>query len=430
MALLGIDLGTTTLSAVVLDASTRAVIHSQTLPGPGFLPSPEPWARCQDADALVHQAQSLYDSLRERFCIEAVALTGQMHGVVPLNAQGQAIGPLYTWQDGRGALEEDGVSFCRRLSEETGCTLAPGYGLVTHAYNLRHNLAEVGTVSLATAAGYLGMRLTGRTAPLLHASDAASLGGYDIPAGHFCPAAKRVACQALPEVTDRAEWLGRTREGIPVCVAIGDNQASFLGAVDEPEDSLLVNIGTGSQVSVCSERFIQSDAFDTRPFVGGRYLLVSSPLCGGRSYALLERFLRACAALGGADPEAPLYDVMNALAMTRPAQPLHVDTRFCGTRREPDRRGAITNLSEDSFTPAHFVRGVLEGMAEELLEGYQAMRTHLNALPRCIVASGNGVGRNPALQAILSEAFSLPLTLSPYQEEAARGAALFALSLL
>lgn len=430
MALLGIDLGTTTLSAVVLDASTRAVIHSETMPGPGFLPAPEPWARCQDADALIHQAQTLYSSLLKRFNIEAVALTGQMHGVIPINAQGQAIGPLYTWQDGRGALEEEGVSFCRRLSGETGCALFPGYGLVTHAYNLRHNLAEEGAAFLTTAAGYLGMRLTGRRTPLLHASDAASLGGYDIPGKRFYDSAVRAANNTLPDVTDRAEWLGRTREGIPVCVAIGDNQASFLGAVDDPLHSLLVNIGTGSQVSVCSDHFIQNDAFDTRPFTDGRFLLVASPLCGGRSYALLERFIRACAALGGANPQAPLYDAMNALAMTSQAHSLSVDTRFCGTRREPNRRGAITNLSEDSFTPAHMIRGMLEGMAQELYEGYQAMTTCLDSLPQHMVASGNGVGRNPALQAILSETFALPLTLSPYREEAARGAALFALTLL
>ena len=360
-----------------------------------------------------------------------MALTGQMHGVVPVDENGLAAGPLYTWQDGRGALIENGESVCDVLSRETGLSVASGYGLATHVYNLRHGLADPRTRALTTAAGYLGMRLTGRKRPLLHASDAASLGGYDVRTRRFLEAAVRLSGDALPESTDQAVWLGKTRDHVPVAVAIGDNQASFLGAADDWARSLLVNVGTGSQVSLCAEKCVLSDAFDTRPFIGGRYLLVSSPLCGGKSYALLERFLRSCAALAGCDESKSLYGAMNALAMAEPRDPLTVDTRFCGTRRDPALRASITNLGEDNFDAAHLIRGVLTGMARELYDGYAAMRAALPLRSDLVLtASGNGAKRNPALQSILAQTFGLPLTLSPYDEEAARGAAIFALGLL
>ena len=122
---------------------------------------------------------------------------------------------------------------------------------------------------------------------------------------------------------------------------------------------------------------------------------------------------------------------MNALAMAEPRDPLTVDTRFCGTRRDPALRASITNLGEDNFDAAHLIRGVLTGMARELYDGYAAMRAALPLRSDLVLtASGNGAKRNPALQSILAQTFGLPLTLSPYAEEAARGAAIFALGLL
>ena len=431
MAILGIDLGTTTLSAVVLDEETRSVIHSETHKSCGFLATSESWARIQDADALADEGLSLYSRLSKEYALSAVALTGQMHGIVPVDDGGHAVGPLYTWQDGRGALVENGESISNALSRETGLTVASGYGLATHVYNLRHHIADPRTRALTTAAGYLGMRLTGRKTPLLHASDAASLGGYDVQTHAFCEAAMRLSGNTLPESTPEAVWLGKTRDHVPVAIAIGDNQASFLGASDDWARTLLVNIGTGSQVSLCADQRVLSEAFDTRPFIAGKYLLVASPLCGGRSYALLERFLRSCAALAGCDDTQPLYETMNRLAMNEPTDPLTVDTRFCGTRRDPDLRASITRIGEDNFDAAHLICGVLHGMARELHDDYAAMKA---ALPErsdlLLTASGNGVRRNPALQKILAQTFDLPLTLSPYDEEAARGAALFALSMI
>ena len=53
--------------------------------------------------------------------------------------------------------------------------------------------------------------------------------------------------------------------------AIGDNQASFLGAV--PRDgSVLVNVGTGSQISVLADQIRSFDQLECRPYRKGKYL--------------------------------------------------------------------------------------------------------------------------------------------------------------
>ena len=68
-------------------------------------------------------------------------------------------------------------------------------------------------------------------------------------------------------------------------------------------------------------------------------------------------------------------------------------------------------------------RGFLEGMVAELQEMYRAMQVSRQHL----VGSGNGLRKNPALQKIAQAAFDAPLRIPVHTEEAAYGAALFAL---
>lgn len=68
--------------------------------------------------------------------IKGIGLSGQMHGILYVDAEGLAVSPLYTWQDMRGSLlYKDGISYAAYLSGQTGFPLSTGFGLVTHYYN-------------------------------------------------------------------------------------------------------------------------------------------------------------------------------------------------------------------------------------------------------------------------------------------------------
>ena len=94
--------------------------------------------RKQDASGIECTALSLLDGLLQEFPdIGCVGLTGQMHGIVYVDAAGQLLSPLYTWQDETGAQPgPDGKSTAARLTARTGYPLASGYGLVTLACHL------------------------------------------------------------------------------------------------------------------------------------------------------------------------------------------------------------------------------------------------------------------------------------------------------
>ena len=421
MKAIGIDIGTTTISTVVLDQESRQVLRSETISNGSFIRTENSWERIQDPDVILPKARNVLDKFLTEFPDTAsIGITGQMHGIVYMDASGHALSPLYTWQDGRGEAILD------IIRDKTGKTVASGYGLVTHIYNLMHDLVPTGTAKLGTIGDYLGMQLCGLTEPLIHISNAASLGFFDSRRCCFDQDSllkMGVDPSILPEITDEFTKLGEYR-GIPVTAAIGDNQASFLGSVGLQENVLLLNMGTGGQISVLSNHFFEAPGIEARPLVRGKYLLVGSSLCGGRAYAILENFLRAYvkAACG---EDASQYQVMAELAAKGAgADPMRVDTRFNGSRTDPALRGSITNLSEDNFTPEGLIYGILYGMSKELFDLYAQIREGTGIVARLLIASGNGYRRNPILRQISGEMFGAKLIPAPYEEEAACGAAI------
>ena len=220
--------------------------------------------------------------------------------------------------------------------------------------------------------------------------------------------------------------IGVYEGSIPVYAAIGDNQASFLGATGGDRACMLVNVGTGSQFSVFSPDYLSCPGLETRPFPGG-YLIVGASLCGGRAYALLERFLASAAEVVTGVPADSCYEAMDR-ALSRGEKPDNLPNLtplFQGTRENPALRGSITGLDPENFTFPHLIWAMLEGMAEELHAMYLRYIDCSHKTAR-LVGSGNGLRKNKHLQASFSRCFGQPLQMSDCLEEAAVGATLYA----
>ena len=87
------------------------------------------------------------------------------------------------------------------------------------------------------------MKMTGRREPLMHSSNAASLGMFDVRERCFMREIIRDAGiqeDLLPETSDEFAVLGKYR-GRKVSLAIGDNQAGFLGAAYEASRRIKTN---------------------------------------------------------------------------------------------------------------------------------------------------------------------------------------------
>lgn len=407
MQALGIDIGTTSICGVVLDAQSGTVLRVENRKNDSFLPPTAPFAKEQDVQKITAQIDALLDVLYDEKTIGVIGVTGQMHGIVYLDQHGAPCSPLYTWQDGRGnETDENGVTYADRLHGATG------FGLVTDLYNEEHGLIAPQAVTFCTIHDYIAMRMCQNHAPLIHTSDAASFGAYDAQTHRFL-----VHNDRLPNVVNDFRVIG-TYHDTPVCVAIGDNQASFLGTAGE--SCALINVGTGSQISIPVQGYCKTELLETRPLCGEDYILVGSSLCGGRAFAILEHFFADVVQMATGTRPENLYPAMDEMLKTPHDTTVRIDPRFSGTRTDPSLRARILELSEDNFTARDLCWAMLWGMTDELYTLY----TSANIDFKQFVGSGNGLRRNQALRHCMEQRFGSPIRFSKNREEAAVGAAM------
>lgn len=408
MKILGIDIGTTGICGVITDTSNGEMIKSITKKNTSFISSENGFERIQDADSIFDIVFGIIDELFDED-IAAIGFSGQMHGILYTNESGKALSPLYIWQDQRGAKEyKDGKTYAEYL----GCF--PGYGLASDLYNQENGIIPEDAGYLCTIADWIVMRLCELDSPIIHITNAASLGAFDAKNNKFI-----IENPRLPEVTKEFKIAGEYR-GIPVAVALGDNQASFIGSV-RSEDYALVNVGTGSQISFLIDDYSEIEGVELRPFDGKRFLCAGCSLCGGRAFAMFEKFCREIAVISGADIEN-FYPMLDRLLENKLSSEIKADCRFCGTRKNPSVKGGYSGITENNFNVAEFAFATLEGIADELYEFYKASGTKKKA----VVCSGNGIRKNPVLCRIVENMFNAEIKLPCYEEEAAFGAALSA----
>lgn len=410
MKAIGLDIGTTSICGILADIHSGAVEKSITLPNDSGLSSPNAWEKIQSPQRILEIVHIILSKL---MCdgVVSIGVTGQMHGILYVDAEGSAVSPLYTWQDGRGDLAFQNTTYARFLNSATG------YGLVTDFYNEKNGLIPETAEKFCTIHDFVVMKLCGNKAPAVHVSDAASFGLYDLKNNAFT-----IENDRIPEVVHGVQTAGYYKN-IPVTVAIGDNQASFIGSVKD-QNAVLVNVGTGSQISVLSDEIYSVRGLETRPLYDDKYILVGSALCGGRSFAALECFFREVVFLATKEKCASLYGPMLDAIDNLKETGLIFDNRFCGTREKPDLRGSIQNISLENFTPENFIFGSLYAISDELFQMYQKTGKTCSTL----VGSGNGIRRNKKLRQMFEAAFSCKMNIPNQQEEASFGAMLFSLA--
>lgn len=423
---IGIDTGTTSISMALLNES-REVIDSVTVNHGAFIDGEFPESRVQSPEKILEAVMASLNSLTQKYGQpSAIGLTGQMHGILYVNSKGQSVSPLYTWQDVSGSIKINGKSSIEILRENR-MKCSAGYGVPAHLYLQRAGKIPHDAVKFTTISDYVAMKLCGSVAPVLSSEMAAGLGCFDVQKREFMFDALKSAgidVSFLPETVKGYGVVGKTESGVPVVCSMGDNQASFMGSVDEPENTLLLNIGTGSQISFMTREYVDVNTdIELRPY-GEAYILAGSALCGGRAYAMLENFYREIAGRSCYDVMSKhAEDFLNSRGLS---QAWDVDTRFQGTRSNPDITGNIKGITAENFCPGAFTVGVMRGIINELHEMYTEMLRLTSRRAKFIAGSGNGLRRNEIMRKIAEEIFGLEVKIPKGMEEAARGAAMCA----
>ena len=451
---IGLDLGTTSISGLILDTESKAVLLHRSISNNSEITTPEgknkgysEW----DIEQMTKLAYNLLSDLAKesvQMDISAIGVTGQMHGMVLLGQDSRPCSPFIGWQDqrcnqsfyGEVTYLESIQEISQHYLEKTGCRLSSGY-MATTLFWLHQN--DPGSLANKTAC-FAPDYLTGQLCDIIPVTDptnAASGGVFNLQTGAWDAElihslgllltqfpTIQPSCTVVGEISKMTANITGIPSGIPVSIACGDNQASFAGSVSDYLNSLLINIGTGGQISVFLDKHLSSDGFDVRPFLQDGFLLVGAGLCGGKSYRVLRDFVHHIGiSIFGIDYTSNLYLDLNRLAsnVVAGSDGLRCEPVFSGSRREPDRRGIWEGISTTNFTIGHMARSLVEGIAEQFLVFYDEMKERDGVQPRqSLIGSGNGIRENQLLRQIVSDFFSIPLQTPLHTEEAAVGAAL------
>ncbi len=441
---IGIDFGTTSLSAVLLNIEDFKIEKILSFNTDAYIVLEDDRRKEQSVEKLTQLFDKLISEAMSQpnVQIQAFGFTGQMHGIIGLNKDGLAVTNLVTWQDKSGDIKNsEGVSILEEIRELTGIhTISNGYGIVTLYkwinYDERNDID-----SFCTVPDYFGRRLAKVTRSIkISPSMAHSVGLYDAFNDDWqydLIDRLNLSSISFPQISLHSPIIGYI-DTVPVFVAVGDNQSSFMGSVINKDSTILLNVGTGTQLSflIQKSQYTQYkkhiDGFETqlRPYDTNNYLIATSFLNGGSVYKSLFNFFKdiALQLFGVAEiDEALLWKKMmdvGSLCVNN-EKPLEILPLLEGQRQDPTKGAIINNLYTSNFTSGNFVAGFLIGLAKYYKTG---LLPELEANIQYICGSGNGLKRNSLFCAIIEDVFGYPLRLTPFDEEAAVGAAVYASS--
>lgn len=433
---LGLDVGTSGLKAVAMDASGASVATAdRSYP----LHTPEPgWTEQAPSDwwsAACEALRELTDKLGDREIL-AVGLSGQMHGMVPLDDSGQVIRPAILWNDQRtgGAVAQiEAAVPTQTLIERGGNPAITGFQLPKVIWLREHEPEAFRRVQqILFPKDYIGFQLTGRMAT--EPSDASGSNAFHLASKTWdreVLAALDIDVNLFPEVVASDAVVGHVtsaaadatglRAGTPVVAGAGDNAAAAtaLGLSSSRPRLGSLSLGTSG--------VIFAPLREPTPDPEGRVHLFCH---ADGSYHLLAVTLAAAGSMQWLrDTVFPgrAFDELVELGMNSPrgARGVRFLPYLAGERTphmDPSLRGAWHGLSL-ATGPSDLVRSVLEGVAFSLRDALEVIRS-LSPIERGL-ATGGGARSDSWLQ-IVTDVLELPMSRPEDVPGAAQGAAVLA----
>lgn len=399
---LGIDLGTSEIKVLLMNGDGTLVA---TIGSPLSVQRPEPrWSEQSPEDWWQGTLQTV-DRMRqshpaELAAVQAIGLSGQMHGATLLDREDRPLRPAILWNDTRADEEcRELTARVPRLGALSGNLAMPGFTapkLLWVAKHEREVFARTSTVLLPK--DYLRLRLTGEKVSDL--SDAAGTLWLDVGARAWSDellTATGLSKAQMPSLVEGSAISGQLRKeladrwGMRSSVAIagggGDNASGAVGiGAVAPQDGF-ISLGTSGVI------FVVNAAFAPNPDSAVHTFCHALPRRWHQMSVMLSAAscLRWAVQLTGAQNEAALLQEIVALdPKARALAPVFLPY-LSGERtphNDPHAKGVFFGLSHDTNRAA-LGYAVLEGVTFGLADGWAAL-SKAGATPRVLSLIGGG----------------------------------------
>ena len=433
--LIGIDIGTSGTKCALFDeAGTLKASHTvgypMAQPQNGYAEQdPEDWWQATlEGLKAVGRAVPAAD-------IRGIGLSGQMHGLVMLDAAGKVLRPSIIWCDQRTAAECGEITRrvgADRLMAITASPALTGFTASKILWVRNHEPEHYAACRhILLPKDYIRYRLTGELAT--DASDASGMQLLDIERRDWSPEVLEkldIDRALLAPVYESPEVTGGLTAGVaavtglapgtPVVGGAGDNAASAVGTGVVRDGNAFVTIGTSGVIFAHASQMNPDPKGRIHTFccaVPGAWHVMAVTQAAGLSLKWLRGQL-------GYDD----YDAMTALAATAPigSRRLLYLPYLMGERTphlDANARGAFVGLS-GIHGHADLIRAVLEGVAFSLADGMDIIRA-CGVSVETLMACGGG-GSSPMWRQLIADVLNTPLCIASSTEGGAFGAALLA----
>jgi xylulokinase len=441
---LGIDLGTSAVKAILLDASggclgIRERRYPIRQPKPGFAEqAPEAWWQ-----AAAECVRDLFtDAEADPKSVCSIGLSGQMHGLVMLDASGAPLRDAIIWPDTRTS------AICREWSAEsgnyhsiTGLPIATGFFAPSLEWVRRFEpeLYER-AASVLLPKDYLRFRLTGRIAT--DPSDASGTYLFDITSRRWAaglvdtlgldqsllPDLVETLCLAGELTGEAAAELGLSA-GIPVAAGGSDQSMAALALGLAQPDQVAVALSTGGTIiTPVTEPIVDRRLHTLCHAFSDQWLLMGATLTGGAALSWLNDQVLSAGSAGGRHRKVLTIKQLGRLAegVSPGSDGLFFLPYLSGERTphmNPNAQGSFVGLTL-YHTAAHLVRAIMEGVVYSLCDSMEIFQEH-GVRPSNTWCYAGG-SRSSVWRQIIADVFGRPVVWGRFSDYSALGAALCA----
>ena len=382
---LGIDLGTSSVKALLVDDEQRIVAEASE---PLSVDRPNPLWSEQSPQEWINATSRAIGALRAAAprpfaAVRGIGLSGQMHGATLLDAQHRVLRPAILWNDGRS--DEECTELENREPESraiTGNVAMAGFTAPKLLWVARHEPDVFArTAHVLLPKDWLRLEISGELAT--DASDASGTLWLDVGRRQWSErmlAATGLSLKSMPRVREGTQPTGALRPeiaaewglspGVVIAAGGGDNAAGAVGVgVIRPGQALL-SMGTSGVIFLVTERFAPSPAGGVHAFchsIPGTWHQMSVMLSAASCLSWMAKAT-------GAQNESVLLGEVEAEASA--PSPVLFLPYLSGERtphNDPQAQGVFFGLTH-ATTRAQLARAVLEGVAFGFADGLRALR--------------------------------------------------------